>query len=363
MGDEGAAAPGHTGVPDGHDQGLQGARADHLELRGPGGPFPRSGKRDDLRALATIFRTPYCSYPQALLHGLQALGLPYLPPAHLACEAAHIRYAMQAQDIWRPQAVLLRQVREEHLALAHAFGATPEPGWSMKAMAFLLEEAWCRGDALGDGVAHGGAAEDEPSENAAPRAARRGAHSFQHAIYVKLCVRELVTPMSVALTPRVIACVSLFSAARPDVGVATERIDTCIRSLKTGAGIFSLFLSRTWCNAWATSQRLQKGCGPCAWGCSPAGRDSLAHLLRCPVLWAAVEARLHVSLADPMARIGLGGDRPQAGGGPPLSVLGISLAVQAYHRRQDRVLSGPDEGARWAAAEVEGAYRQLSVLR
>lgn len=60
-------------------------------------PFPGDGKKDDLKAMATLFRTPYCAYPRALLHGLQELGLPHLQPAHLACEAAHTRYALQAE--------------------------------------------------------------------------------------------------------------------------------------------------------------------------------------------------------------------------------------------------------------------------
>lgn len=247
--------------------------------------------------------------------------------------------------------------------MAHAFGTRPEPGWNMKALALLLEEAERRGAALGGAVGQPGLEGAAPNQNEAPNAGRRSAHTLQSTIYAQLCTCELATPMSVALAPRVIACVSLFSAARPDMGEVTARIYSCIRALKKGAGIFFLHMARTWCNAWATSQRLQKGCGPCVWGCSPAGRDSLAHLLRCPALWKAIEDRLQTRFSDPLTRIGLGGDNRRAGGAPPTSVLGNSLAVQAHHRRQDRVLSSPEDGHRWSVAEVECAFRQLSVLR
>lgn len=67
-------------------------------------PFPKEGKRDDLEAFAALFRTPHFAYPRALVHELLALGLPHLHPAHLTCEAAHIRDAVQAEDIWRAAA-------------------------------------------------------------------------------------------------------------------------------------------------------------------------------------------------------------------------------------------------------------------
>lgn len=313
--------------------------------------------------MATIFRTPCCAYPRALLHGLQAVGLPHLPPAHLACEAAHTRYAMQAADIWRPQAAMLHHAREEHLPLAHAFGRTPEPGWGTTAMAFQLEEAWCRGEALLAGAAGGRAEADEPRENVAVGEGRQRASALQQSIYVCLRTQALTTPMSVSFAPRVISCVSQFSDLRPDMGEVVVLIDTCSRSLRKGAGILVLHLARTWCNAWATMHRLQKGCGPCVWGCSSAGRDSLAHLLVCPVLRQAAETKVEHCLAHPLARAGFGGDRRHGGGGPPVSVLGLAVAVQTYHRRQDRPLNSPEDGSRWAAAGVESAYRQLSILR
>lgn len=158
--------------------------------------------------------------------------------------------------------------------------------------------------------------------------------------------------------PRVISCVASFSSIRPDVGEVAALSDLRFRLLRKRAGIFFLHMARTWCNAWATMQRLQKGSGPCAWGCSPGVRDLLAHLLVCRMLWGAIETRPECQFEHPWLGwdcAGTSGARAEAP-----CCLGFVIAVQAYHRRQERPLRSRQEGEQWASVEVEGAFRQLS---
>lgn len=230
-------------------------------------------------------------------------------------------------------------------------------------MVFLLEAAERRGAHLDEADAALCEPRAAPRQNALAQAGHGKAYSVQRAIYVRLFSREFGTSLTAALTPHVCACLALFSDARPDAATVSDRIDACARALRKGSGIFFLYLARTWCGAWATAHRLQKGSSPCVWGCSPAGRDSLAHMLQCPALWEPIARCLQVRITDPLSKIGLGtvgrGDK----GGPAWPVLGVAIAAQAYHRRQERIVASPSEGRRWAAAEVEFAYRQLSVLR
>lgn len=184
------------------------------------------------------------------------------------------------------------------------------------------------------------------------------AEASQREIYEALRARHLPAPMSTCILPRVLACRSLVTSSRVDMDVIVRSVEARIRSLARSSGIVALDCLRAWSNAWATAEFMQKGSAPpCVWSCFPAGRDSLAHMLVCPHLWGAIEFVMGCSFAHPEDRKALRQAEPVRCGGPPFSVLGLSLAVQAYHRLREGPAQSPEAGRRQAHREVVAARR------
>lgn len=109
-------------------------------------------------------------------------------------------------------------------------------------------------------------------------------------------------------------------------------LQQCINTLNTITDSARVKVVKTWLNGWATSCRIKGNFErTCLLGC-PDARDSAAHYLMCPRIFAVCRFVLPTSSDDPLIRCGL--CRPARE-----SMLSVACSFYAYHALKARINS------------------------
>lgn len=312
---------------------------------------PPTVARKGIQTLASVLRTPFCAYPRGLIHFWRELGLPSAPCLTQRMLASRMTTSLRLHKLWYSWATRLRDMYGETESLA----AMHEPlhiekGWDTPAHALVLEAAFRHG------LEH-------------PRREVRELFCSMHAgdlrrqseLHQVLVMAAHGGRLIDALRPRALHTLAL--VCRPDehMEVVDKALAFFHKEARHHSPIFVLHAIRTWCNAWGTSHRQQGGVPGCVWNCAPVTTDSLAHYLVCLPKW-----NIELALREPvsqLAKVGLdwNSDKALRRKRPPL--LPLSLAVQAYHRR-DRTASWTQRSASASLAhQVSAALRRLGALR